>query len=76
VLAQTWHDFEIIVVDDGSTDGSDAIVQEFGDLVRYIRQNNAGVASARNRGIAESNGQYIAFLDHDDLCAPRLASLP
>ena len=70
VLIQTRKDFEIIVVDDGSTDGSDTVIRPFADRVRYIRQDNAGVTKARNRGIAESRGRYIALLDHDDLWHP------
>lgn len=70
VLAQTWKDYEIVVVDDGSRDGSGDLVRAFGDRVRYIRQENTGVAGARNRGIKESTGEYIAFLDHDDLWHP------
>ncbi len=67
VLAQTLKPKEVIVVDDGSTDETEAVVASFSDRgVRYIRQNNEGVCSARNRGVAESNGELIAFLDADD----------
>ncbi len=71
VLAQTWTDREIVVVDDGSSDASGEIVRSFGAQVRYVRQENGGVARARNRGIAESAGEYIALLDHDDLWHPQ-----
>lgn len=70
VLLQTSDPFEIIVVDDGSTDDTENIVRGFGDRVRYIRQENAGVCSARNRGVAESSGDFIAFLDADDIWLP------
>jgi glycosyltransferase involved in cell wall biosynthesis len=67
VLAQTWRDRELVVVDDGSTDGSEDAVRDYRGRLRYIRQENGGVAKARNRGIAESTGRYVALLDHDDL---------
>jgi len=70
VLKQTWSDYEIIVVDDGSTDESAAVVQQFREKVTYVYQDNKGVAQARNRGIEESTGEYIALLDHDDLWHP------
>lgn len=66
VLAQTYQDFEILVIDDGSTDETEQVMRSYPAPVRYIRQQNGGVARARNRGIQESRGRYVAFLDADD----------
>ncbi len=72
VLEQTFGDHEVVVVDDGSTDGTREALSPYIDRIRYVHQENAGVAAARNRGIAESRGEYLAFLDSDDLFAPRM----
>jgi glycosyltransferase involved in cell wall biosynthesis len=66
VLGQSFKDTELIVVDDGSTDGTPEVLSQYGPRVRYLRQDNRGVAEARNRGIAQSRGRYVAFLDADD----------
>lgn len=71
--AQTHSDFEVVLVDDGSNDGSPDICQEFCERdprFRLIRQANAGVSAARNRGIEESRGEWIAFMDADDVMPP------
>ena len=68
VLAQSYTDYEVIVVDDGSTDNSANIVRELGnEKIRLISQPNGGVSAARNTGIMEARGEYVAFLDGDDL---------
>lgn len=68
VLAQSVTDFEVVVVDDGSKDGSAEIVKGYSDSrIHYIYKENGGVSSARNRGIKEAKGEWILFLDGDDL---------
>ena len=68
VLAQTMTDLEVVVVDDGSSDGTQEVLcEKFGDRIRYYAQSNQGVSVARNRGVEEARGEWIAFLDSDDL---------
>jgi len=71
VLAQTYADFELVIVDDSSTDSSLRLCQQFTDpRIRIIQQKNRGLAGARNSGIRHAKGEYIALLDSDDLFAP------
>ncbi|MGB9470944.1 MAG: glycosyltransferase family A protein [Candidatus Acidiferrum sp.] len=68
VLGQTVTDFEVIVVDDGSSDGTgNVLAEKFGDRIRYYAQTNQGVSVTRNRGVQEARGEWVAFLDSDDL---------
>lgn len=71
VLRQSFRDFELLVIDDGSTDGTRGYVNSLGDSrIRYLYQANKGVSSARNLGISKSRGEYLALLDSDDEWMP------
>ncbi len=73
LMAQTYRNLEVLLIDDGSTDASGAICIEYAQkypVMRYIRQQNRGVSAARNRGIREATGDYLMFLDSDDFFEP------
>lgn len=73
VIAQTYDEFEILVIDDGSSDDTAEIIKNYMSLdsrIRYIYKVNGGVSSARNRGLEEARGEYISFLDYDDSYEP------
>lgn len=70
ILQQESCSYETIVIDDGSTDSTEEVLQPYGDRIRYIKQENQGVAAARNHGIEIANGSFVAFLDADDYFLP------
>src|SRR5690349_12299252 len=70
VLNQTARNLEILVVDDGSTDETEALLSRYGPPVHYLRQENQGVSVARNLGIKQSRGRFVGFLDADDTWLP------
>jgi len=67
VFAQSYQDFEIIIVDDGSTDSTRRVLIPYSDSIRYYYQDNQGVAAARNKGLKEARCDFVAFLDSDDV---------
>lgn len=70
VLAQTYQPIELIVVDDGSTDNTASVLAPYRSRIHYVYQSNQGLSTARNRGIRASTGEYVAFLDSDDVWLP------
>ena len=75
VLNQTYSHYEILIIDDGSTDNTRSVLEPYLDKVQYIYQENRGVAVARNRGIEISKGEFVAFLDQDDFFMPHKLAL-
>lgn len=75
ILSQTYYDFELILINDGSTDGSAELCDELAKLdsrIRVVHKENGGVASARNRGLDEAKGEYIGWVDSDDIISPNM----
>ena len=70
VIEQTYSEIEIIVIDDGSRDNTSQILENYGDKIRVVHQANSGVSASRNRGIKIAVGEFLAFLDSDDLWLP------
>jgi len=75
ILEQTYAPLEILIVNDGSTDGTQKIIDSFGDQVRCIQQKNNGLGASRNAAIRIAKGNYFAFLDHDDFWEPNKLAL-
>lgn len=75
VLAQTYPNVEIIVINDGSRDDTASVLASYGSKIRFVTQKNTGLAGARNAGMALARGEFIAWLDADDLCEPDRISL-
>jgi glycosyltransferase involved in cell wall biosynthesis len=75
VLQQTYGNFEVIVIDDGSTDNTEEVLSGYKGAIRYMKKKNGGPSAARNLGIAEAKGEFIAFQDSDDLWLPEKLQL-
>ena len=75
VFAQTFTDYEIVVVNDGSTDDTASVLAGYGEKIRVVSQSNRGLSAARNAGIAASQGEYVALLDDDDQWLPEKLAL-
>jgi glycosyltransferase involved in cell wall biosynthesis len=75
VLQQTYDNFEVIIVDDGSTDDTETVLLPYKEKIRYIKKANSGPSGARNLGIAEARGEFIAFQDADDIWVPEKLQL-
>jgi glycosyltransferase involved in cell wall biosynthesis len=70
VLKQTFRDFELLIVDDGSTDDTEEVLKSYGGRLRYLRQENRGASAARNLGVRHARASWISIQDSDDICAP------
>ena len=74
-LRQNYPAIEVIVIDDGSTDDTPRLAEEYGDRIRYVRQVNAGLSAARNRGLAEAQSEYVVLLDADDVLDSEMVAI-